>query len=341
MNDYVDNEAPLNEEAIDNGAGEVDAIETNEETELDTVEAGQEEVPELDIPDDWEAPVKDFINTGFGDNFEAKKAFHEKYSNFSKDFSSRYKDFDLEKKAFEKERLGFEDNRNLVQGSKALEESCRGVDEVLFNSEIAKTGGTNQYFQGLHTVNSQLSKDPLSVITNLCNAYGVTPQAIESGKNSPEYIARQNQISTDQLMEQKISQAKIEWDQQRENEQIDSLINSFTGTMDESGSAKYPHFEQVRNSMAFSLEQNGVDNPTLKDLDEAYNNACYLDPTLREQLIQSQVNSQVKSQAQQKEVQKAESVMGVKPKVKPISKQNVGWQNVARQLIDSMPDDEE
>lgn len=342
MENIVEQVAPEND--IVEQAGEIETV-TTEIQEADDTLVGQESVQEQIVaPDDWEQEIKDHLDS-FGENYDAKKAFFDKHSSFAKGYSQKFTELDNDRKAFESERQGFEDNRNLSQGFKALEETCRGIgDNDLFNREVARVGGANNYFSGLHQVSAMLENPQtrLQAIANICDAYQVTPQMLQNGVNDPQYIAMQNEQKQAQSMESQFANFKDELKREQEAKEAEQVINGFVGATDEAGNALYPHFELVRNQMATELEYKGIEKPTQQDLAAAYQNACYSNPELRAELIQAEIKKQAMEQANSvkaQQVKKAEAVVGVRSTKKQPSTKQQSWQAHLNNMLDDMPDE--
>jgi len=334
------NDAPIE---VGQEAGDVDTIDT--EIQEAEVSVAQDEVQEIVAPDDWEDEIKNHLN-GFGEDMEAKKAFFERHSNFTKGYSKKFTELDEQRKSFEQERESFEDVRSLSQNFKALEETCRGVNSDVYNREVARLGGANNYFAGLHQVSAMLENPQtrLQAISNIMESYQITPQMIYNGQNDPQYQAMLKEQQYNQSMEQQLSKFREELKAEQEAKEADMLINNFVSSKDEQGNLVYPHFEQVREQMAVELEARGIHSPTAEDLASSYQNACYANPTLRAELIQAEIQAQAMQQAQStakaNEIKKAENVIGVKAQSKPVVNKKSGWESVLKEQLDSIPEDD-
>lgn len=335
----------MNEENLEAIEEEVEPQETQDIEEA--VQSADEIVTPEDIviPDNWEQPLKD-VFTGFdekktlldsiqdetvrgqlGEFFNgSKQAIYDKIKNLDSGYQTKYQDVSEQRKALETERAGFEDNRNLVNSYKGLEEQSRNIDSDLFNRETARLGGTNQYYASLHQVNSMMEKDPLNTINNMCQAYGITPQMLADGSQSPEYVARQNQRTEQQRLAELENKmlAKVEerFNTQKATETLDGFINA----KDDNGELKHRYFEQVRPVME-SLCQTYPD----KNIEELYSIACDLhskaDGNFAKEYMQSSINAEAEKLVKENKVAKAKEVIGVKPnKTKAGVKQSLSWE---------------
>lgn len=266
------------DESIDETLTEdTDTVEEVEQIEgtLPAAESEADPIDDITIPEDWEEPIKNFFgNELFAKDIEAKKAFFDKFKNLNDGYQGKFNELSEQRKMFEGEKGSFEDNRGLVQTYKALEEQARAVDGELFNREISRMGGTNQYFQSLHQVNSMMEKNPLETISKLCGAYNITPQDIANGVNDPTYQARQQQsqqaTSMASMKEQITQQIREEALAERAKAEAESLFTA----VDVDGSLKYPKLADVQQDVGMIMQAKQV------DFEKAYSLARAMNPDI-------------------------------------------------------------
>ena len=95
-----------------------------------------------------------------------------------------------------------------------------------------------------------------------------------------------NNLRQQVLQQQQYQQQEQQRIQQDQEAQMQEMITEF------SSNAEYPHFEQVRESMA-QLLQAGMS----ESLEDAYNKAAWSNPEIRSSLIQSEESKRIKNQA--------------------------------------------
>ena len=281
---------------------------------------------ELNIPENWEAPIKDFFGSDvFKDNFEAKKAFFDKFKSMDDGYQGKYQTLADERKEFEANQAGFEDNRGLVNNYKALEEQGRAIDSDLFNREVARNGGTNQYMMSLHQVNSMMEKNPLETISNICQAYQITPEMLTNGQQDPQYQARQTQASTQQSMAELKQEVLNEFrEEQKTNQAQQEYQGLFTAT-DDSGNLKYPQLETIQGDVGLLMESKGL------NLDEAYNMAKLMNPAA----FTAELASQAAAQAKAEEVARAKAPKSIKASPKSINTttKNMSYDDITAEIM--------
>ena len=130
-----------------------------------------------------------------------------------------------------------------------------------------------QWIQNLGRAHAQLAlgspEQKLQMFARLAKDYGVPVEAIgqaQSGQLDPVVVQLMSKI---QQLEQGLT-GVTSWRQQQEQQVLQQEVAKF------SDATKYPHFEQVRESMIQLLESGVAQNP-----DEAYKKAVRLDETIQ------------------------------------------------------------
>ncbi len=312
----------MTNETIINENPEMEIQEENQPVESTEPVATETASPEtvLEIPENWEAPVKDFIN-GIED-VEGKKTFFDKFKNLDSGYQTKYSDLGEQKKQFEKQQKEFEGDKQFLDSYRNFE---KGMDVEHKTQIMARHGNMPSYMNSLYNMDIMASKDPSKFLMNYMHNNNITRENLEqilSGQANQQHVQQSNNNDLEKNM-----MAKMEEKFQAQKAQ--ETVNSFMGAKNEQGELKHPHFETVRNVMA-NLEGAYPD----KSLEELYDMAVYADPTIRESLMTPQVQAQAKNLTTQNEVKKARSVQGAKATVgaKNLT-ENKGWQQV---LTDSV-----
>lgn len=123
-----------------------------------------------------------------------------------------------------------------------------------------------------------LQRDPVSTIGWLMQQYGVTPQHFtpqQGQQPNPQYAVQQMVQPLQQQVEQ-----LVRLQEQREVAQVEQTIQQFADARDRSGQPLYPYFHNVQDEMAFLIA-----NDRAKDLRDAYEKACRMDPEISALLL--------------------------------------------------------
>ena len=294
---------------------------------------------ELNIPENWEAPVRDFfgniedkramvakiqdpeIRAALSDYFDnGKNALFDKYKSCDDNVQGKFQSAAEQQKAFDAEKQSFEDNRGMATSHKALEEQARAIDGDLFNSEAARMGGTNQYMMSLHQVNSQMANKPLETIQNICQAYNITPDMLANGQQDPQYQARQQEASTQKSMVTMREEVLTQVREEQANAQAQTQANALFTATDDSGNLKYPHLDVIQGDVGMLMEAKQY------TVDQAYEVAKSMNP----EVFKDEMANQAAEQARQAEVERAKGIRPVKSSPKSVNSSN------ANQSIDEI-----
>lgn len=140
------------------------------------------------------------------------------------------------------------------------------------------------YIQRLIAAENYLRTDPKAALKWLAQSSGVKIEDLieAASAKDPELEKRDQRIAEleRRFQNQDVgSRAAVET-------QVKTAISEFQSAKDESGNAKYPHFQKVRVSMG-ALMQSGQ----AKDLQDAYDRSVNADPELRETLITERIKA--------------------------------------------------
>lgn len=193
-------------------------------------------------------------------------------------------------------------------------EPLQAVQALFSADNILRKGSQEQKVQALH----QLARD-----------YGIDIQkAAQTPQQNfdPQVFGLQQKLTQMEQWMQQQNQAR----EQQETQTLNSEITRFASQADK------VHFEEVRNDMA-GLLQAGM----AADLNDAYEKACYANPTVRAKVLaqqQAKAESERKAQAVQKAqaARTASSVnvprKGTLPSAKPIGSMDDTIRETAREL---------
>lgn len=145
-------------------------------------------------------------------------------------------------------------------------EPSQWIRELGGAHQIMVRGSPQQKFQALQQI---------------ARRYGVPLQAVQSGGVAPIVGEFMQQL---QAIAQKVNGQESRW-QQAETQVLQSEVEKLAANP-----AKYPHFEAVREQMAQLLETG-----LARDLESAYDQAIYLNPEVRAQVLSSTSQAQDKA----------------------------------------------
>lgn len=166
-------------------------------------------------------------------------------------------------------------------------------------------------------VQDNLSRDPVAAIKGLAQQFGVDlgklgapVQSQEDVYVDPQVAALQQQLASVQQFVQTQTQREQEAQRRQEEEvhrSVQTAVQEFAGTKDEAGQPKYPHFEAVRQHMAALLNAGAA-----KELADAYEQATWARPDLRQQLlaVQQQQAQQQRQEQQRQQAARARQASG-------------------------------
>jgi len=139
-------------------------------------------------------------------------------------------------------------------------------------------------------------------LDNLLDEGGDDYDGGEEDSVSPEIVNRLNQLEG--LVAQN---AEIE--RQAVQSQAQDVYNQFVDEKDGSGQPKHPHFAKVQNVMGTLIQMSQA-----ASLDEAYAKAIWLDPEIKDKLIQENVKKAVNGGKKKNSLNRAKSAASVNKK---------------------------
>lgn len=173
----------------------------------------------------------------------------------------------------------------------------------------------SQVLEAWAQVQRNLLQDPAAAIKGLAQQFGVdlskigspTQQAEQDVYVDPQVAALRQELANVQRFVQSQQQREQQAQRQREEAEVravSSTVQDFAVAKDDAGQPKYPHFEAVRGHMAALISAGAA-----KDLADAYEQAVWSNPDLRQQLLAAQQQQQDRQQqaAKRQQAERARS----------------------------------
>ena len=279
---------------------QVEQTEVNETEPEQTTEPQQEEIA---IPDNWEQGLKDFI-TGIQDQ-AGKKAVFDKINNYEKGYQKKFQDLADERKAYDAEKQAFDANKMLFDTYSGFDKS---IDQSMRAEILARYGNVPNYMSALHQMDIMASRQPAEFIKNFCINNGITIENLQEYLSGQQYqqAYQDNHIARSQ--EELKTQIMKELEEKQAQQRYEQEVLSFQNAKNENGELLHPLLADQSFVADMEALQKAYPNKTLEEL---YQMASYLRPDLRQQAI----DDEAKKIAEAKEVEKAKSAVGVKPRV--------------------------
>ena len=292
-------------------------VDVNDEaTEVEQNENSEPEDDGIQIPDDWEADVKDFVNS-ISDS-AGKKAVFNKIKNLSDGYMTKYRDLASQRKQFD--------------ADKALFDSYSGFDKSIApevrNAILARYGNIPSYMTALYNMDIMASRDPRQFLINYCNNNGITADNLNEFLTGQEYRQIRETSSQEQLKQQILQEFKAEQAQQKAIDEVQAFVNE----VDEQGQPKHPLLSDEAFVADMDALQKAFPN---KSLEELYQMTVNLRPEARQQSVQEEARKIEEA----KDVEKAKKALGVHTQT-PVrgAKPEKDWRDVLGEQIDGLPD---
>lgn len=315
----------------ENNAPEVTAAEPTEtEGTQATPETGKdtEAVQELTIPSNWEQPVQEFFKSDvFKGNPTAQKTFFDKFKSLDDGYQAKFRDLSEKEKKFASQREAFKEQERFLNAYQDFE---RIIDPKDKSEILGRFGGMPQYMARLYNLDKQFARDPLGFINGIMRSSGITLDMLQNGVNSPEY--QQRQFQNQQAAQLGNMERRFEemLNQRLGQEEFTRNVLAFAKERDSEGNLTHPHLEKVSDVMDLFLGQ----NPSMS-LQEAYDNACYAVPEIRNLILKENMEKEAKAKMAQDELNKAKKAQGISTKPAPASAHSKkNWETVLDDLIE-------
>ena len=269
---------------------------------------------DIDIPENWEQPLKDFLNS-ISDP-AGKKAIFDKVKNFDSGYQKKLNDVATQRKELEAERAAFSDERQLLGAYAALEKQFR--DSGISPDVINQFGSVPNYLRFLHENNMRASQNPAHFIIDFCRAKGIdSVEKLEELLTGDEANSRRQELNAAEFESQMMKRVEERFAIQNATNEINAFAND----------GNHPLFENVRQTMATMLRS--FPNITLQ---EAYDLAVYKDPELRAQ--QNLAAEKARQEEVKADVAKAKAASGITqaPQAKIIQPES--WEDILAKGIE-------
>lgn len=299
-------------------------VDVNDEaTEVEQTENSEPADDGIQIPDDWEADVKDFVNS-ISDS-AGKKAVFNKIKNLSDGYMTKYRDLASQRKQFDADKQAFDANRSLFDGYSGFDKS---IAPEVRNAILARYGNIPSYMTALYNMDVMASRDPRQFLINYCNNNGITADNLNEFLTGNEYRQIQQASSQEELKQQIIQ----EFEAKQAQKQMVEKVQAFVNEVDEQGNPKHPLLSDDAFVADMDALQKAFPN---RSLEELYQMAVNLRPDVRQQSIQAEARKIEEA----KDVEKAKKALGVHTST-PVrgAKPEKDWRDVLGEQIDGLPD---
>ncbi len=213
-------------------------------------------------------------------------------SGYTEKFASEFKNLPHEWQVFLCERET--ENKNKINDCRA-KLAAYDFLEFLFGNEPErfKRRGFNsvqEWLHGLAWLDQAMDENPAQTIAAVAAVYGVPLGDLRRAlpSVSPDMMARICQLERGY---HDLSSCL----QEMQHSNFYGTLNAFGRQTDREGNLLHPYFEQVKREICGLLK-----NGTATDIEEAYQSALWLNPSVRSELIKQQINSEAKAAEQAK-----------------------------------------
>lgn len=183
---------------------------------------------------------------------------------------------------------------------KWIDELYESKKEVLASQNISSA---KEWIHSLADVEKIMEENPILGLNQIAHAYGLSQVDTHSvfqplGANSYQEnaagtlmhpaLAQQMAVLKNEIQE--VNSFLQEQKKQTLHQRLDQILQA----KDETGNAKYPYYETVRQEIVDSLKCGRA-----TDIDEAYEKAVWQDKSVREKLIQEKMNKEISQKAKE------------------------------------------
>ncbi len=208
-------------------------------------------------------------------------------SGYPEEFASEFKNLPLKWQDFLCEREA-ENKQKIAQYCAKL--NAYGLVETLFGNRrdrLAAKGveTIGQWLQGLAWLDAAMDENPAATLAAVATVYGVDLQS-----------ARQKQAEINPAIMARVCKLERSYGdltaylREMQNRNFDGTLNAFGRQTDREGNLLHPYFEDVKQCICDLLKSGAV-----ADIEEAYQNALWLNPSVRKELVQKHIDSEAKA----------------------------------------------
>lgn len=172
-------------------------------------------------------------------------------------------------------------------------------------------GQEGRYVGSLVNADMYLRQSPNEAIQQIAQAYGIDLGQFGRGNLDEDEDEKDPYVAQ---LEEKVQNLERQFTERTQNEQqanaaqLDQQIQAFADEKDDKGDYKHPHFAEVRAHMG-GLMQAGA----AQTLEDAYDQAVWARPDLRQDLIQQQTREAAQREAQRRKEKAAKAKQAATP----------------------------
>ncbi|MBR6355687.1 MAG: hypothetical protein IKR92_02425 [Alphaproteobacteria bacterium] len=206
--------------------------------------------------------------------------YPEEFASEFKNLPQKWQDFLCEREA--------ENKKQITEYQAKLD--AYNVVETLFGNRrdrLAQKGikTFSQWLQGLAWLDAEMDARPAETLAAIAVVYGVDLRAAQQAQPAinPAIMARVCQLERNY-------NDLTSYLREMQNRNFNNTLNAFGRQTDREGNLLHPHFEQVKASICDLLKSGAV-----ADIEAAYQSALWLNPSVRKELVQKQIDSEAKA----------------------------------------------
>lgn len=230
-----------------------------------------------------EAEIEKVSAKNIAESAEPEATVYVAPSGYGDRFASEFKSLPRDWQVFLCEREA-ENEKTINDCRKKLE--TYGFLEFLFGNErehFEKRGfqSIQEWLQGLAWLDAAMEENPAATLRAVALVYGVdlNNSKVQNAAVSPEVVARICKL-------ERGYHDLTSYLQQEQNRNLANLLFMFGRQTDQEGKLLHPYFETVKGLISGLLESG-----LCSDIETAYGCALWLNPSVREELIQKQISS--------------------------------------------------
>ncbi len=206
--------------------------------------------------------------------------YPEEFASEFKNLPPKWQDFLCEREAENKQKIAEYsaklDAYNFVEtlfGNRRDRLAAKGVETL------------GQWLQGLAWLDGAMDENPAATLAAVATVYGVDLRA-----------ARQKQAEINPAIMARVCKLERSYNdltaylREMQNRNFDGTLNAFGRQTDREGNLLHPHFEDVKQCICDLLKSGAV-----ADIEEAYQSALWLNPSVRQELVQKHIDSEAKA----------------------------------------------
>lgn len=240
-------------------------------------------------------------------------------SGYTEEFASAFKDLPQEWQIFLCEREA--ENKEQIAKNQAKIDAYN-VLETLFGARrdrLAAKGveTVSQWLEGLAWLDEAMDENPANTLAAVAAVYGVDLRSSQQAQSalSPAIMARVCKL-------ERSYNDLTSYLREMQNRNFDNTLNAFGRQTDREGNLLHPHFEDVKQSICDLLKSGAI-----ADIEEAYKSALWLNPAVRQELMQQHIDSAAKAAEQSKK-----AVFGLKGKAEKPERELTLRETIAKNM---------